>query len=574
MTTDATQVTGSPMVAAGGAQPGDVLAERYELLELLDANGPSFGYRAIDQETERPVLVRILAGPPLDERTLADVIERLRGLIGVGGRFLSSLLDADREGRRPFTVEAWPPGTQLSAIVEARRARGEALGAREVLPVTARLVAALAAIPEPWFHGDVRAERVWVDTEGLRLTGAFLLAALPPALMSERVALVDAPCAPELAAGRAGATADRWGVAAIAWEALTSRAVEHATAPRGLAPDTLAALRRALDRAPDRRPPDLSPLLDAMAAQAGLAVPRIDPEAHLPPTAVIGEPPRARPRRIEGAAAEGTQEVSFDQILEARPVARRIEGAASEGTQEISFEQILDESDEATADDTARHAAIPSNEADGLDPRLVRAALGLTLESEARPPQKKTRRPDDSLDPRLVRAALGVTSADEISAELDELHSDELDEVPSEPDPARPAERARSAEAPASSAAHAPRRPAPTAAPAATPPVIVEETPQPASPTPAVIVEDLAPPRRAARGEGGGTAVVPRPEEAPVKRPSRAGPLIVVGALVIAIAIVIAGFLVRSWIDEERDSERRARHIQERLQQIRSGDTP
>ncbi len=255
---DATQVTGSPTLAAGDARPGDVLAERYELLELLDADGPTLGYRALDQETERPVLVRMLAGPPLDRATLDQVVERLCGLVGVGGRYLSSLLDVDVEAGRPFTVEAWPTGTRLSAIFEARRGRGGALSPREALPVISRLVAALTAIPRPWFHGDVRAERVWVDPEGLRLTGAFLLAALPSGLRAARTPQAPA-AAPELARGDASAETDRFGVAAIAWEALTSEPPRISSAPRTLAAGTLAALRRALASNPAHRPRDSEP---------------------------------------------------------------------------------------------------------------------------------------------------------------------------------------------------------------------------------------------------------------------------------------------------------------------------
>lgn len=41
----------------------------------------------------------------------------------------------------------------------------------------------------------------------------------------------------------------------------------------------------------------------------------------------------------------------------------------------------------------------------------------------------------------------------------------------------------------------------------------------------------------------------------------------------LAIAIVGAGFLIRSWITRERDSEERSRHIQERLRQIRDEES-
>lgn len=489
MTTDATQVTGSPHAGAS-ARPGDVLAERYELLEAIDVEGPSIGYRALDQETERTVLVRTLVGPPLDAATLADVVERLRGLIGVGGRFLSPLLDADREGRRPFTVEPWPSGTPLSAILHARRARGEGLAPREVLPIAARLSAAIGALPRGVHHGDVRAERVWVDTEGFRLTGAFLLSALPGRALAERMASIGPAAvayAPEMMSGRGGPAADRWGAAALVWEALTLRAPDRTSTPRELSPSVVTALRRLLDPEPGRRPADLRSLLDALARQAGLPVPELDPEPHAPPVAL--------------------------------------------------------------PDDTAKHAPVTD-----LDPRLVRAALGITLDSQESGEEILQADPSDQqLDPRLVRAALGVVS-DEIE-ELDELASEEL-ELASEP--SQPAVR-RPAPAPAA-------RPRPSPEAAARP---AEPVARPAQPA------EIAPPEarpRAAQGHDGGTAVIPRPVEPPPSAPAKSGALIVVGAIILAIAIVGLGFVVRSWLHEERSSAERSRQIQERLERIRSGE--
>jgi hypothetical protein len=523
MTTDATQVTGSPQV--GGPRPGDVLAERYELLEALDREGPSIGFRALDQETERPVLVRVLARPGLHTDTCDRVVEQLRGMVGVGGRFLSSLLDADREGRCPFTVEAFPAGTQLSAIFDARRERGEALGARELLPVVARLSAALAALPEPWSHGDVRAERVWLDADGLRLTGPYLLVALPSDELAERVGglgpgVVAYP--PEVPEGRISAASDRWGVAAIAWEALTGRAPDPDAAPAELPPALRAALRALLAARPDARPKDLSGLLDALAARAGLAVPQLDPEPHRPPTARVGVPRQPRPRAIEGAADDGTREVSFDQILEERPVARKIAGAAPEGTQEISFDQIIEEgSPGPSPDDTAKHAPVidapelapaTAPEPDSLDPRLVRAALGVDLESDDGEPAV-AEPSQDSLDPRLVRAALGVEmDGEELEEELDELPSEELEALETD-DGAVPTGAARASSSPPRAAGAASRgRPAPKPSPrpGAAP------APRPI-PAPSASLGAASAPRGAPKQAA---APAPRPASKPASKPA------------------------------------------------------
>jgi hypothetical protein len=512
MTIDATQVTGSPHAGAG-ARPGDVLAERYELLEAIDVEGPSVGYRALDQETERTVLVRTLVGAPLDPATLTDSVERLKALVGAGGRHLAALLDADREGRRPFTVEAWPRGTQLSVILQARRARGEPLGPREVLPIAAQLAAALAALPRGWHHGDVRAERVFVDTDGLRLTGAFLLSALPGRALADRMGAIGPAAvayAPEQASGRPSAASDRWGAAALIWEALTLRAPDRTSAPRELSPGVLTALRRLLDPEPGRRPADLNGLLEALARQAGMPVPSVDPAA-------------TPPRPATSADATGPR---------------------------------------ASADDTSKQPAVTGaldSSEDGLDPRLVRAALGITMESVEQ--DAVVLESDPGLDPRLVRAALGVVSEEsarepsleELSSVEELLSSDEeelaLDDEPPAPAPALAKPR---------------------------PPVQAAPAPKPApAPSPAAVQHAAPPkeaPRRAAQGHDGGTAVIPRPVEPPATpRPARrtSGVVIVVGALILAVLIVGVGFLVRALLSQERSSAERSRQIQERLEQIR-----
>lgn len=523
MTTDATQITSS-LLREGGARPGDVLAERYELLEALGADGASLGYRAIDQETERAVLVRMLAGPGLREQALKQVLDELRGVVGMGGRFLSTLLDADREGQHPFTVEAWPSGTPLSRLLEARRAHDPRLHAREVLPLAAQIQAALAAIAAPWHHGDLRAENVWVDGDAVRVTGAFLLSALPPALLAERVTALGPGAlayAPEVRAGQSGGASDRFGLAAIVCEALTGQGPDLEERPPELSPPLFDALRRLLARAPEQRPNDVAALLAALSTLAGLGIPRLDPEPRRP----AQRRPPIGPRRIEGAAAEGTQEISFDQILEEHAL------ESDAPAVELQSDELVIEGEEdedaldpdlvhaaLNADDTTRRAPVAAETretSDGLDPRLVRAALGVNIDDSPA-------HADDELDPRLVRAALDV-SAEEPAVEMPE------------------------------------------------PPVVVA----PFSPPPHADTasEPERPPPRAASGADGSTAVIRRPPEPRVaRRASSTGPLIVLGALLIGVAIIAAAILIRSWMTEEQDSRERSRHIQERLQELRGTD--
>jgi hypothetical protein len=581
---DATQITASARAGAGAAKPGDVLAERYEILEVLESDGPTISHRAIDQETERPVLVRVLQGPRLDEAALDDVVGRLRALLGIGGRFLSSLLDADREAGRPFTVEAWPSGMQLSAILAAKRERGESLGPREILPVAARLAAALSALPVSHFHGDVRVERVWVDTDGLRLTGPFLLSVLPAHARADRIRALGpgaALYAPELARGEGDIASDRWGVAAIAWEAITSRAPDPRTRPSELSAPLFNVLKRFLEPESAKRPRELGALVNALALHAGLPVPEIDPEPHRPSTpVVVRRPPTSslppkrdvavpRPRKIEGAAHEGTQEISFDQIIEESPAPALAEDldprlvraalAPAENADDTSKHQVISDAADALDPRLVRAALAPRQDGDvdlaggSLDPDLVHAALGVVLESSG--DEAKPELADDSLDPALVHAALGVV-AEPSSDQNVELASDEIELVESRP-------RAAPLPQPIPVAA-----PAPVADISVEVPVFVEPAaPQPAPPpTPQPQVrahEPRLPPKTTSS-----TQLIARQPAASGRRSSRrplTGALIVISAILLAVAIVGVGL----YIARERERETRARRNQERLLEIR-----
>ena len=408
MPVDATQVTGSPLAGARVPSPGAVLAERYELLEMIDSDGPVASFRALDQESERQVLVRILVGPGLHTARCDEIVDRLKGLLGVGGRFLSSLLDADREGRSPFTVEPWPRGTPLSAILDSRRSRGEVLGPREALPVIAQLSAALAALPAGLHHGDVRAERVWLDTDGLRLTGPFLLAALPRDELAERIGGLGpgtVAYAPEAKEGLSGSASDLWGVASIAWEALTGRSPDPTAPSPEVEGDLKRALTALLAEAPEQRPPDLSALLSAVSHTSGLSVPNLDPEPHQPPTALVSDMDGVGTEPSGGAVqARPSSEDSLDPRL-----VRAALGVAMDS-----------DSTTLQPQDTARHPSVSAEMAGDLVGSADRAVRDVGLGDEPS---------SDALDPRLVRAALGVeldSAEEESSLEMDLGDAEEL----------------------------------------------------------------------------------------------------------------------------------------------------
>ena len=149
----------------------------------------------------------------------------------------------------------------------------------ELLPVVAQIATGLAAIPPPFRHGDVRAERVRIHGEGLALTGAFLLPALPQAALT-RALFADAvwarAVAPEVSRGGAADAADRYGVALIAFEALAGVPWSPGARLPGQLDDLDQALRALLEVDPLAREKTLDGLVAALAKTAKLPVPSLE----------------------------------------------------------------------------------------------------------------------------------------------------------------------------------------------------------------------------------------------------------------------------------------------------------
>jgi hypothetical protein len=597
MDSDSTLVTGSPL-AARGPRRGAVLGERYEIVDALDADALSLTYKALDQESETHVLFRLLAPGALAEKDARSLVTRLSPLVGIGGRTLARVRDVDREGSVVFVVEPWPQGTTFRALLDGRRDKGAVFTSKELLPVLSALAEATLSLSEPWFHGDLRAHRIYVQADGVRVTGGFALAVLPGDVvvdaLTEDVGL-RRQFAPEVGDGLAGRPSDRWSVAALAWEALTGKVPEPG--PKS-APATLGelgkVLLRYLDPDPTLRPPSLELLVTAVAKHAGVPAPKLVPE----PFAIETEAP----------SDDKTQQVDSSMIVDEATTSRS-----------LSLDRSLSAERPPGPNDTAKHAPVLADaptvrekkeerDLSDIDPALLRAAAvnrsvtdSGTFELDARElkafADKKDGKSeggkrDGDLDPRLVRAALGVSLDDSRPKRSPKggTQTEEIELTPSEDDAPTdispsiaPMVRAGAklpapskSAAPASVKSSAPRAPAAAArasapaaarasAPSASParavqPAAPQPSPQPARPMPQPIAQApqaMPPPQplvatspppvmsqarapEVRRGE---------PVTRPIARPSsqsQSGMLVIGGAVLVAVLILAFAFWFRS----------------------------
>ena len=154
-------------------RPGDVLADRYRLIDLLaESRGARF-WRAHDKVLERYVALHVITAG--DERAEA-LLEAARRSATVHDRRLLRVLDADRTQELVFVVNEWGSGDSLDIMLAAEGP----LSPRRAAWLVSEVASAIAAGHEAGVaHGRLVPENVLVDHAGaVRVIGFAVDAAL------------------------------------------------------------------------------------------------------------------------------------------------------------------------------------------------------------------------------------------------------------------------------------------------------------------------------------------------------------------------------------------------------------
>lgn len=166
-------------------RPGDVLADRYLLVDLLSESGNGRFWRALDRTLERHVAVHVVAAGDLHA---AAMMAAARSSATVHDRRILRVLDVDERDGLSYVVNEWGSGTSLDRLVAAEGP----LGARRAAWIVSEVAHALAAAHDVGVaHGRLVPENVLIDESGvIRLIGFSVDAALlglPPGRVSSDV---------------------------------------------------------------------------------------------------------------------------------------------------------------------------------------------------------------------------------------------------------------------------------------------------------------------------------------------------------------------------------------------------
>lgn len=155
------------------ARPGDVLADRYRLVDLLAESGGGRFWRARDLVLERHVALHAI---PEDDERATRITEAARLSATVHDRRLLRVLDADHRDAVAYVVNEWGEGTSLDHLVGT----DGPLGSRRAAWVAAEVAEAMATAHEQRVpHGRLVPENVMIDHAGaVRVIGFCVDAAL------------------------------------------------------------------------------------------------------------------------------------------------------------------------------------------------------------------------------------------------------------------------------------------------------------------------------------------------------------------------------------------------------------
>ncbi|WP_244237579.1 protein kinase domain-containing protein, partial [Corallococcus llansteffanensis] len=427
-------------------KPGDLVANRYAIQEVVGSGPLGFVFRAQDQAIDVEVALKVIQ-PRLvqqpEERTQFALSMRVGKKLNHPN--LVRVYEEGVDGDRPYFAMQLLEGITLRRMMEQRASKGQLFSLKEVEPLLAQMAAALDGAHRFGPHSDLKPENVFVLPDLLKVTDYGLGLAVPhlPFVQAQKGHRAAAYIAPEYVNGAELDTRmDVYSLGVLIGEMVTGLLPEDGGVPEvtvrhpDLPPAFESLYRRALNQNPLVRPKSGGELHAEFAAlvqrhPAAASRPRaVPPTGALPAAAVAAraankplppvptgmlpiataptpaapipvqedEPPPDATQPLDAAtlaAILGSNKQALDYIL--GPEARSVSDAATQQEMRAVAERQAPvrgggRGADASAQQDPRSLGQGSEAATQQEPRAARGGDG-TASSEARPSAAKTAEP-------------------------------------------------------------------------------------------------------------------------------------------------------------------------------------
>jgi serine/threonine protein kinase len=265
-----------------------VVGGRFEVVDQIDEDPQAVVWSAKDQQTKRPILVRVIRPELVSPDAAPDFREACRTAATLSHRNIARVFGVGRTPKgEHFIAGEWIDGTRLSDFIQERD--GDPMSLRGIYNVVAHLCSALNYAHTKGPHGTLRPSVVWV-TRGGRVkvhdfgVGQVLLGSAG----SDAFQSADHAClAPEVKRGEpATLRSDVFGIGAILYELLTTRSpVSDFVAPSHVRDDIPAEMDGILFQC---LAPDPKDRFDSPEAVRNALLPFVTEANSLPPPASAG----------------------------------------------------------------------------------------------------------------------------------------------------------------------------------------------------------------------------------------------------------------------------------------------
>ncbi len=247
----------------------EVLAGRYELLDVLGRGGMGVVYRARDQRLDRVVAIKVL---PLDSAQDPTSVARFErealAAAALTHRNIVAVFDSGREDGTRFIVMERVVGKSLAQLIVERRS----LAVDEAVGICVQVASALeAAHTAGIVHRDIKPANLMLDEHGTVKVLDFGIARLAGSASLTQAATVlgsAAYLAPELSHGsRADARSDVYALGCVLYELLTGRPPFTGEQPAAILSQHISSQPRRPERLNPAIPPRLADLMLTMLAK-------------------------------------------------------------------------------------------------------------------------------------------------------------------------------------------------------------------------------------------------------------------------------------------------------------------